>query len=236
MRTIEYAVTLSGITPQDTQDGGIQGDHKVTSLVFRIETELWNAITANVPDGHSICYRVDVSDGSGGFYASELLTPDSTDKTITFPVPREITQAGGVAQLFLVISDVDQANHESRTLYSFPARIRFAASSSGTNAASFYYGEISGALIALLKALETFKNAFPIGTDQIADKAVTTPKLADGAVTTGKLAAEAVTAEKIPYKSISSERIKDLTIGPLQLAPDAVIEGKIADGAVTNPK
>lgn len=222
MRTINYTVTKTGITPEDTQEGGVQGEHKATALVFAIEAALWNEITANVPDGHTICYRVDVSDGSGGFYASELLTPDSTSKTVTFPIPREITQAGGVAQFFLVVSDVDSSNHESRTLYSFPARVRFAASAGGTNAADSYYGEVSGALTALRKALETFTSAFPIGAD----------KLADGAVNTAKLASQAVTGQKLAAAAVGTRHMEDGAVTAEKLANGCVTEGKIGNAVI----
>ncbi|MCI8359755.1 MAG: hypothetical protein HFE86_00270, partial [Clostridiales bacterium] len=216
MREIEYGVSRTGISPQDTQNGGVQGDHKVTALVFRIDDTLWSELTTSLPSGHTLCYRVEASDGSGGFYASELLTPDSTDKAVSFPIPQEVSRAGGVAQFSLVIADVDQESHESRTLYSFPAWIRFQASVSGTGAAQTYYGEVSGALAALLKALQTFENAFPIDTQQIAN--------------------ESVTAEKLAYKSVAGERIKDLAIGPLQLAPGAVTGEKIAGNTIDYTK
>lgn len=229
MKTIEYTLTLTGITPADVQSGGVQGDHNRTALVFYLDQELWQDINKDVPAGHNIRCHVEVADGTGGFHASDVLAaetppggtvvPDNTARMITYTIPSEITLAGGVAQFFLVISDVDNDSLSSRTLYSFPARVRFDASAAGTNSADNYYGDVNGALDALLKA-------FPVGTEKIKDNAVTTDKLATGAVTADKLGAAAVTSAKIATGAVTSDKLES----------GAVTEAKIADGAVTRNK
>lgn len=230
MRLIHYTIDLTGITPGGLQDGGVQGEDLAAALVFTPTEALEEDISGNLPQGHSIRYRVDTTDGCGGFHASAFLTPDTATGAITYPLPLEITLAGGTASCYLVVSELDQELVEVRTLYSFPARIAFAASPAGSDPQAAYEHKLGGALAAALDAAERtetlYEESFP----------VTTPNIADGAVTSTKIAADAVTADKIPMKSITSERIKDLAITPLQLAPGAVIDSKIADGAVTTSK
>ncbi len=239
MRTITYTLTLTGIEPADVQAGGIQaggvqaggvqGDHNMTALVFYVDQELWQDISDDIPLDHNIRCHVETADGTGGAHASDLLelamppsgttVPDNTARMITYTIPKEITLAGGVAQFFLVISDVDNESLSSRTLYSFPARVRFDASVAGTTSADNYYGDVNGALDALLKA-------FPVGTEKIKDNAVTTDKLATGAVTADKLGAAAVTSAKIVAGAVTSDKLES----------GAVTEAKIANGAVTRDK
>lgn len=246
MKTIEYTLTLGGIDPADVQAGGVQGDHCATALLFCISQELWQDINKDVPSGHNIRCHVETSDGTGGAHASDLLelatppsgttVPDNTARMITYTIPKEITLAGGVAQFFLVISDVDNESLSSRTLYSFPARVRFDASVAGTTSADNYYGDVNGALDALLKALQEFRDTFPIGTEDIQDSAVTTAKLADSAVTTAKLGTGTVTADKLGTAAVTSAKIVAGAVTSDKLESGAVTEAKIANGAVTRDK
>ena len=236
MRTIEYTLRLSGISPTDMQDGGVQGDHNKTAVVFKPDDALWGDLTTGIPANHSPRCRVDVTDGCGGFHASELLTPDKTSHTVSYAVPRDITQAGGVANLFLVLSEVDENNREVRTLYTYPARLRFAASSAGSTSEEAYKTQISGALAAVLKALEEFRGAFPVHTSRIADKAVTTAKLAERAVTEAKLADSAVTTAKIAGGAVTRDKLGQGAVGEDELADGAVTTPKIADWSITSDK
>lgn len=239
MKTIEYTLSSSGINPADVQAGGVQGDHCATALLFQITQDLWQYIGANVPAGHNIRCHVETSDGTGGFHASDLLvmetkatgtvTPDTTVRTVTYIIPKEITLAGGVAQFFLVISDVDNDSLSSHILFSFPARVRFDASAAGTNSAENYYGDING-------ALDVFLKAFPIGTDKIQDAAVTGDKIADGAVDTEHLANYAVTTDKLAPVSVTTTRLADGAVDSAKIADWAIITDTIADGAVTPEK
>ena len=256
MRTITYTLTLTGIEPADVQAGGIQaggvqaggvqGDHNMTALVFYVDQELWQDISDDIPLDHNIRCHVETADGTGGAHASDLLelamppsgttVPDNTARMITYTIPKEITLAGGVAQFFLVISDVDNESLSSRTLYSFPARIRFDASVAGTTSADNYYGDVNGALDALLKALQEFRDAFPIGTEDIQDAAVTTAKLADSAVTAAKLGTGAVTADKLGTSAVTSEKIASEAVTSDKLESGAVTTDKLGTGAVTTNK
>ena len=249
MRTIEYTLTLAGIEPADVQAGGIQaggvqaggvqGDHNMTALVFYVDQKLWQDISDDIPLDHNIRCHVETADGTGGAHASDLLelamppsgttVPDNTARMITYTIPKEITLAGGVAQFFLVISDVDNESLSSRTLYSFPARVRFDASVAGTTSADNYYGDVNGALDALLKA-------FPVGTEKIKDNAVTTDKLATGAVTADKLGTAAVTSAKIAAGAVTSDKLESGAVTTDKLGTGAVTTNKIAARAVTSSR
>ena len=44
IRTIEYTVTASGISPSVKQFGGVQGDHNATKLKFILNEEFWKLL------------------------------------------------------------------------------------------------------------------------------------------------------------------------------------------------
>jgi len=85
-----------------------------------------------------------------------------------------------------------------------------------------------------------------IDSDDLINKAVTTPKIAPGAVTSAKIAPGAVTSAKIVPGAVLTEKIKAGAVSSAKLAPaavtsskiaiDAVVTKKIKDGAVTRAK
>lgn len=128
-RTIEFDVTVDGITPQGEQFGGLQGEHKATELVFNISQELAE-ITEEVYDGDALIVTLQCTDGAGGYHEYEIANNDY-GTTKKFDIPREITQAGGIASFCLVWSDVfwygeNNEKAQSETIiYSFPFKLRF---------------------------------------------------------------------------------------------------------------
>lgn len=210
MQTITYTLSLSGISPTDVQDGGVQGDHCKTALVFCPDEALWADISSDVPQNHNIRCRVDASDGVGGYHPSALLTPDPSTHAVTYPLERNITQAGGVAKLFLILSEVDENSREVRCLYSFPASLRFADSPAGGAVESIAEWEINGALDAVLKALAVLEDCLPVETENIADGSITTAKLADGAVAGNKIAERTIGGYQIGYGAITTENVSGL--------------------------
>ena len=128
-RTIEFDVTVDGITPQGEQFGGLQGEHKATELLFNISQELAE-ITAGSFDGDALIITLQCTDGAGGYHEYEIATNDY-GTTKKFEIPREITQAGGIASFCLAWSDVvweddnDEKAKSKTIIFSFPFKLRF---------------------------------------------------------------------------------------------------------------
>lgn len=116
MRNIEYTVDINGISPATKQFGGVQGDHKVTKIVFNFS----EGISDNIKGCY---YRFDVYDGEGGMiqygpYPIEI--EDSQVKKVTHCLEHDITKCGGTVRVVLVITKMKE-NETEFELYSFPA-------------------------------------------------------------------------------------------------------------------
>lgn len=57
IRTVTFSATPSGVTPDQPQFAGVQGDHNATSVVFALDEALVNA---------AYQYRFEFVDGAGG--------------------------------------------------------------------------------------------------------------------------------------------------------------------------
>ena len=146
LRTINYTLDVSDISPKACQYGGIQGEDNVTDIVFTFSTALVTAL--NTARGSlTLAYRIDGMDSAGGYYSSELLTYNGTNNTITFTIPQALTITSGICVLHLVISLLDSNNVEQQILYSYSVSIRIGASSYGGSPEAAYKREISGALL-----------------------------------------------------------------------------------------
>ena len=153
LRTINYAVTVSEISPKSPQYGGIQGERNATDVIFTLDSALVTALTAEktaleteTSEIYSLAYRVNMYDGSGGYYPSESLTP--IDNKITYSL--ESTSVSGTYQLYLIISLIDSDNMEKVILYSYPATIKIDAAAQGTEQAYEAKQQISGAVAEAL--------------------------------------------------------------------------------------
>jgi hypothetical protein len=76
----------------------------------------------------------------------------------------------------------------------------------------------------------------PLGTQNIADEAITSAKIDDGAIITVKLADGSVTSAKILDGSLTTVDLMDGSITSIKVADGAVTSSKVADGAVTAGK
>lgn len=115
IRTIDYAVSVDGISPTSQQFGGTQGDHNVTELKFTLSELLRPAITSSAQG--TVVYRFDGYDGSGGMRSTEPL--ELKDGVCEYALEEWITRYGGTVQVYLVITDVMDTTEME--LYSFPA-------------------------------------------------------------------------------------------------------------------
>ena len=78
--------------------------------------------------------------------------------------------------------------------------------------------------------------ATTIGTDDIKDRAVTTPKLAREAVATRKIAPQAVKRAKLADHTVNADKLAFHAVITKKLEPEAVATRKLADGSVTGEK
>src|SRR5574344_569359 len=96
LRTINYTVTTTDISPKTVQNGGFQGESNATKVIFTLSTDLVTALTAEAGDTYTLGYRVDATIGGGIYHPSELLVINSLNNTITYTLPNEITCIYGV--------------------------------------------------------------------------------------------------------------------------------------------
>ena len=121
IRTIEFLVSESGITPSAQQFGGIQGEHNATELLFSLDSGLREKILAEADDGSRIVYRFDAYDGSGGMVSG---APEPLgDGALSFSISEWQTRFGGNVSVYLVITEIMNDETEME-LYSFPAVLR----------------------------------------------------------------------------------------------------------------
>lgn len=182
IRTIQYTVTKDEITPKTEQQAGLQGETNVTDVVFIVSNDLYTSIEAL---SGTTLYRIQATDGAGGFHSSELLTLNATDKTVTFSITDELSNAGGICYLHLIISKM-QSNTE-RILYSFPARLRFENTSTGSPSESSYRQDISGALFKAKQASDAAIEAQTI-SETAKEEAVKAKDAAETAMNTAEYA------------------------------------------------
>ncbi len=92
-------------------------------------------------------------------------------------------------------------------------------------------------LITTLALVYFAPNIFPpLGPQNIADAAITTPKINEGAIVTVKLADGSVTSAKILDGSLTTVDLMDGSITSIKVADGAITNTKVAEGAVTSGK
>ena len=130
IKTIEYNVNINGIAPATEQFGGVQGDHKVTSLFFNLDDYLHDTIEHDALFvGGKAMYRFDVYDGEGGIWQSE---PAELDHTVSIELEEKYTRHGGKITVYLVLTALSADNNTEKELYSFPAVLRLKNRPEGT--------------------------------------------------------------------------------------------------------
>ena len=123
IRTISYSVKSDGISPNTEQQAGLQSEHAVTQLVFKLDSTLYQALLSEKQVGDALVYRFDCCDGMGGAVKTEPSALNSD--TVTFTVGENLTRSGGKARVYLVISRYNAEEKTETELLSFPAKLRF---------------------------------------------------------------------------------------------------------------
>ncbi len=126
IRTVTYTVSKSGIVPAVVQNGGLQGEHKATELVFSFEenfrTHLGNL---RVPDGvNDFYYRFEAHNGAGlkDITEPKVLKVGQEGVSVSYELEKWLTREGGNIRVYLVISYVDTQNDENlMDIFTYPA-------------------------------------------------------------------------------------------------------------------
>ena len=157
IKTIEYKVTLCGITPATEQFAGTQGDHKVMEIKFLLTDELYSAAITAASNG-KLMYRFDIYDGQGGIWSSEAAELNTS--SVGIELEERHTRHGGKVTAYLVITSLSADNETDIELYTFPARLRFNDRLSGIAQEGESYESITGlAEVAKTKADEALQSA-----------------------------------------------------------------------------
>lgn len=155
-KTILFTVDGDNISPRTEQKAGVQGNHNITEVRFNVEETLVSGALGDPPTSR---IRMQFIDGAGGFYStgfldvmSEILPDESAQYYVTCPIPSTVTNAGGIAKVYLVITEIaygveDGLAYEAQVFISSEARISFEGSGVGSPSEYQYRKGISSALV-----------------------------------------------------------------------------------------
>ena len=142
VRTITFAATSKGVTPTGPQEAGVQGDHNATVVVWQLDDTLINA---------AYRYRCEYVDGSGGWDTTPYLALESGN-TISVPLPRAWTAAGGCAVIRLCVSEFTEGREE-RSIYTLTGRLQYAGRESGGAMAEEYEDKLPALIMAVTESM-----------------------------------------------------------------------------------
>ena len=142
VRTITFAATSKGVTPTGPQEAGVQGDHNATVVVWQLDETLLN---------EAYRYRCEYVDGSGGWDTTPYLALESGD-TISVPLSRAWTAAGGCAVIRLCVSEFTEGREE-RSIYTLTGRLQYAGRESGGAMAEEYEDKLPALIMAVTESM-----------------------------------------------------------------------------------
>ena len=124
IRTIDYTVGKGGISPATLQDGGLQGEHKVTLLRFKLDDELWEELQNGKEDG-TLIYHINGVDGLRVAHPSDVTVLEG--QTVEYYLERCLTKYGGKVEVQLVI-ELCKDGKSARELHTYTAQLQLTAS------------------------------------------------------------------------------------------------------------
>ncbi len=169
VKTIEYTVSESGISPATVMQGGTQGDHNATELAFTLTDEFLNML-AQLSDTGALYYRFDGYSGTGIMNPTvpEQILLDGKPLTLSYPLENWITKDGGNITVNLVIS-LESEEETGLELYSFPALLRLKPRS-GRAAFERVYKSLTNSLLEI-KLIKIIANELANSADASASAA-----------------------------------------------------------------
>ena len=184
VRTITFAATSKGVTPTGPQEAGVQGDHNATVVVWQLDDTLINA---------AYRYRCEYVDGSGGWDTTPYLALESGN-TISVPLPRAWTAAGGCAVIRLCVSEFTEGREE-RSIYTLTGRLQYAGRESGGAMAEEYEDKLPALIMAVTESMNEAEaaaagaEAAAAGANEAAEGAAGAAAAAEEAAMTANAAA-----------------------------------------------
>lgn len=161
MRPVTFNVSISDITPRNIMFAGVQGESGATRLEFQLDSKLLEKLMS---PGTTCYYRVDTTDGAGGFHSSAtIIMPNDTNK-LTYELSDEITGTGGECRIFLVFTRMDDGDGTFKVLYSYPAKLWFEGSSYGSDSEALVKRQITEAVV---QAENLIREAENLGNDSV---------------------------------------------------------------------
>ena len=161
LRTINYSVSLSGISPATQQFGGVQGEHNATQLVFKLDSDLLSNIKTQAGN-NKVVYRFDVYDGAGGLTSTD--SAPLTDSPPSYLLENKVSRMGGNVQVFLIITEIKDGETQM-DLYSFPAVLRLKEKQEGEVSDAENYESISTLAEVAKKSASVAENSAAIAKE-----------------------------------------------------------------------
>ena len=153
-KTILFTVDGDSISPKTEQKAGVQGNHNITKVRFNVEETLVSGALGDSPTSR---IRMQFINGAGGFYStgfldvmSEILPDESAQYYVTCPIPNNVTNAGGVAYVYLVVTEIEYEGKkalEKQAYISPPGKLFYTHSGVGSPSDCAYRVGISNALV-----------------------------------------------------------------------------------------
>ena len=161
LRTIDYTVSVSGISPATQQFGGWQGEHNATELKFTLNADLLESIRAQAGE-NEVVYRFDVYDGAGGVTSTDPVP--LTDSPPSYLLENKVSRMGGNVQVFLIITEIKNGETQM-DLYSFPAVLRLKEKQEGEVSDAENYESISTLAEVAKKSASVAENSAAIAKE-----------------------------------------------------------------------
>lgn len=234
-RKIDYTVSIGGIFPSNIQNGGIQGDHRVTVLEFNIGADIVGAVKTVLdqnPERRRWCCRFDSYDGAGAVIACDPIAmnypEDISSVTVPYLLEERLTRYGGNIQIYLVITLIeavtgDGANIEETEaeLYSFPALLRLTQKPDARQGEGESYESMT-TLAERAKSAEAVASGAAEAAENSAEQAVAAEQYLKSAIVDGGI--------EFVFKggNASSKRSVALTVdGELNAASENPVKNKV---------
>lgn len=131
------------------QYAGIQGEHNATKLIFDFDGELLAKING-CRNSKKLFYRFDCFSSSGTAFYTESRCIE--ELPISLVLGENITRNGGRAEIYLVLTFLDEENKTETEFYNYPVKLRF-------DDVPGYTGEMEESRESITAMTEAAKNA-----------------------------------------------------------------------------